>query len=127
MRKTTVCGLALLAGAILATLAVQANDDKPKYTIREIMKKAHSGKTNLPKKLILGQINDDEKTKLIEYYEALGKNQPPKGSAEDWQKRTSKLLAAAKAAMDGGQAEKAKFRKAVDCASCHNAHKATDD
>jgi hypothetical protein len=127
MRKTTVWGGVLLAGAILATMVVRADDDKPSYTIKEIMKKAHSAKTNLPKKLILGQISDREKTKLIDYYEALGNNKPPKGSAEDWQKRTSTLLTAAKAALDGGQPEKAKFRKAVDCKSCHDAHKATDD
>jgi hypothetical protein len=126
MRKTRLWSVALLALALLATLGLGAGEEKPKYTIEEVMKKAHSGKTNLPKKLMLGQISDTEKTKLIEYYDALGKNKPPKGSEDDWKKRTGTLLTAAKAAIDGGDAEKKAFRKAVDCKSCHDLHKAED-
>ena len=125
MHKAKLWGAAVLAGAMLATMVVRAEDDKPKYSIEEIMTKVH-GKTNLAKKLLMGQLSDQEKTTLIEYYEALGKNKPPKGNANDWKKRTGNLLAAAKAAVDGGQPEKAKFRKAVDCKSCHDMFKMED-
>jgi hypothetical protein len=110
-----------------AAIVTQAAGDQPKFTISEVMNKAHGRKSNLARKLILGQITDQEKVKLIEYYEALGRAIPPKGSATDWQKRTSNLLAAAKAALHGGPPEKAKFREAVDCKSCHDAHRITED
>jgi hypothetical protein len=133
-RRAFGVGTVLLAGAILigcdqgsADMVVRPDDNKPMDTISQIMKKVHGRESNLAKKLLLGQITDPEKVKLIEYYEALGKATPPKGTAEDWQKRTSKLLAAAKAALNGGQPEKVQFRQAVDCKSCHDAHKTTDN
>jgi len=125
MRKFRLCSVALLAGALMTTMLVRAEDEKAKYTIEEVMKKVH-GKTNLAKKLMMGRLSDDDKTTLIEYYEALPKNKPPKGSADDWKKRTDNLVTTAKAAISGGPAEKASFRKAVDCKSCHDAHKMED-
>ena len=59
---------------------------------------------------------------------ALGQNKPAKGDAKDWEKRTTDLLATAKAAVNGGgAAEKAKYKKAANCTACHNLHKASDD
>jgi len=132
--RSSAIGALLLAQTVIlgchrepAATVTQAGGDQPKFTISEVMNKAHGRKSNLARKLILGQISDQEKVKLIEYYEALGKATPPKGSATDWQRRTSNLLAAAKAALDGGQPERAKFRQAVDCKSCHDAHRTTED
>src|SRR5262249_27047989 len=118
--------VAFLALALLATLGLGAGEEKPKYTIEEVMKKAHSGKSNLSKKLLSGKLSDQEKTTLIDCYEALGKNKPPKGDVKDWETRTSNLLAAAKAAVDGGQAERVKYQKAVNCKACHDLHKGED-
>ena len=119
--------MVMLAAGLLTTLTFAASADKPKYSIEEIMKKAHAGRNNLPAKLMSGKITDEEKTKLIEYYEELGKNKPPRGDAADWKKRTDDLVAAAKAAVNGGPAEMAKFKKAVNCTACHNLHKAADE
>jgi hypothetical protein len=135
MWNATVWSGVLLAGPIIVGCGQQpaamvgpgADDNKPDHPIAQIMKAAHGGETNLARKLILGQISKQEKKKLIEYYEALEKTTPRRGSTADWQQRTSTLLAAAKAALDGCQQEKIKYRKAVDCTSCHDAHKATDD
>jgi hypothetical protein len=127
MHKARLWCAALVVGALFLTVFVRAGDDKPKYTIEQIMKAAHSGSKSLQKKLEKGTITDEEKGKLVEYYEELGKNKPPKGSAEDWQKRTTDVLTAAKAAVNGGAEEIAKYKKATNCKSCHDAHKSTED
>jgi len=94
--RSSAIGALLLAQTVIlgchrepAATVTQAGGDQPKFTISEVMNKAHGRKSNLARKLILGQISDQEKVKLIEYYEALGKATPPKGSATDWQRRTS--------------------------------------
>ena len=127
MRKIGLWSGALITGVLLTALTFAAGGEKPKYTIEEIMKNAHSGKNKLYMKLQQGTANDEEKSKLIDYYEELGKNKPPKGEAGDWEKRTSALLTAAKAAANGGAAERAAYKKAVNCTACHNAHKASED
>jgi hypothetical protein len=126
MHKPHLWSVALLSAFVLATFGLSADDTKPKYTIEEIMKKTHQ-KPNLAKKLMMGQLTDAEKTTLIENYEELGKNKPPKGDAADWAKRTSDLLAAAKAAVNGGPEDRAAFKKAVNCTACHNLHKTSED
>ena len=109
--------------ALLTTIGLNAADDeKPKYTIEEVMKKAH-GKNNLPKKLAAGTATDKEKEDLVAYYEALGKNKPPKGDAEGWKKKTDALLTAAKGAVKGDKDELAALKKAVNCKACHDVHK----
>jgi hypothetical protein len=122
MQKTRLWSAALLGAAILASLGLSAREDKPKYTIKQIMKKVHSGKNNLAKKLEKGNISDEEKTIVVEYYEELPKNKPPKGDAKDWEERTNALLAAAKEATKGGEEERAKYKKAVNCKACHDLH-----
>src|SRR5713226_3450258 len=86
------------------TLGLRAEDDKPKYTIKEVMTKAH-GKNNLVKKLALGTATEEDKKNLIEYYEALTKNKPPRGDQTAWTQRTETLLAAAKVAVKGTKAD----------------------
>src|SRR5262249_11209336 len=125
MRRIWVCSAVFLAVAFLCTMFVRADGEKAKFTIEQVMDKVHK-KPNLAKKLTDGSISEEEKKTLIEYYEELPKNTPPKGSAEDWKKRTETLLATAKAATTGGAAERASYRKAVNCKSCHDAHKAED-
>ena len=119
------CKLPEYQNFLYVRMKAQSNVENMLAKIEEVMKKVH-GKTNLAKKLMMGKLSDDDKTTLIEYYEALPKNKPPKGSADDWKKRTDNLVTTAKAAISGGPAEKASFRKAVDCKSCHDAHKMED-
>ena len=112
MRKTI--GLLTLL-AIMGTSWLTARaEDKPKHTIKEVMKLALKGPLN--KKVAEGKASDDEKKQLVELYESLAANKPPKGDEADWKKRTEALLDAAK------KADGMALGKASNCKACHDAH-----
>ena len=118
----------LYAGVIAAVsllLVLGQNDagEKAKHTIPEVMKKAHAGKGALMKKVAAGDASADEKKELVELYTSLGKNEPPKGEASDWKKKTDALLTAAKKAVDGDEAAAKSLTKLANCMACHKAHK----
>jgi hypothetical protein len=118
----------MVASACVYLLAaVRGQEDAPKYTIKEVMTKAHGKKNNLVKKLAQGTATDEDKRNLIEYYEALTKNEPPRGELKDWKERTEELLAAARVAVKGDKNDFPRLRKAVDCDACHNVHKPSDN
>jgi gas vesicle protein len=103
---------AAVAGLLLANL--QAADEKPKMTIKEVMK-LHKEKLN--DKFSNGTATKEEKEKLLEGYEALVKNKPPKGDEKDWKTKTEALVKAVK------DDDKDAYKKAVNCGACHGAHK----
>ncbi len=107
--------LAILAIVGTTWLAAQAADEKPKHTIKDVMKVAMKGGLN--KKVADGGASDDEKKQLVELYEAMVAATPKKGDAADWKTKTDALLAAAK-----GTDGKA-LLKAANCKACHDAHK----
>ena len=47
-----------------------------------------------------GEASAEEKKQLVELYEALAANKPPKGDEASWKEKTAALVAAAK---DGGR------------------------
>ena len=104
--------LFVFAGLLLANL--RAADEKPKFTIKEVMK-LHKDKLN--EKFSKGEATKEEKEKLLEGYEALVKNKPPKGEEKDWKEKTEALVKAVKAD------DKEAYKKAVNCGACHSAHK----
>lgn len=111
----------MIAGGFVAALAIcwmagasVAEDEKPKMTIKEAMK-LHKDKLNT--KFAEGKASKEEKEKLIEAYEAMGKNKPPKGDEKEWKEKCEALVKAVKAD------DKEAFGKAVNCKSCHDAHK----
>ena len=116
-----------LASMCICKLAALRGQEAPRYTIKEVMTKAHGKKNNLVKKLAQGTATDEDKKNLIEYYEALTKNEPPRGEPKDWKERTEELLAAARVAVKGDKSDFPRLRKAVDCDACHNRHKPADD
>jgi hypothetical protein len=127
MRSARTIVLAGLAVALVAGLAIsKAADDKPKYTIKEVMKAAHAGDESLAKSVVTGKGSDDDKKKLVEYYSALGQNKPPKGDADSWKSKCDALLTAAKAVADGKDAT-TDLKKAMDCMACHSAHRPPKD
>ena len=120
MRKAFVFSMAVVLACAFAVS--QADDkDKPKYTTKEVMKKALKGP--LHKKVVGGKASDAEKKELHELYVALSKNKPKKGDAASWKKLTGALVSAAKDAVDGKDGAAAKLKKAGNCAACHKAHK----
>ena len=122
MQTTRVVGLVVavafgLSWGLLAT----AQDDKPKYTIKEVMQKAHKG--GLMKKVASGQGTKEDAQQLVEMYNALGKNKPPKGEAASWEEKTKALIAAAQDVVDGKQGAGPRLQQAANCMACHSAHK----
>jgi hypothetical protein len=125
MRTVKFCLMATLTLGVLANVvATRADDaDKPKHTIKEIMKIAHNPKDSLAKKVIGGMASDDEKKELVALYGDLGKNTPKKGSPEAWKERTEAVVAAAKDVQAGKAGAAANLQKAINCTGCHREFK----
>jgi hypothetical protein len=113
-----VVAVALLA---FTGLTLMGADDKPKYTIKEVMKGAH--KSGLYRKVAEGKADKEEKEKLVAMYEALTKNKPPKGEEMEWKKKTEAMLAAAKGCLKDEKEAGAKLTTLVNCRTCHAAFK----
>ena len=98
-----------------------AQDDKPKFTIKEVMKKAHESK--LCGKVADGKASKEEKDSLVEMYVALTKNKPSKGDAKSWETKTKALVDAAKECVEDEKKGGPKLKAAVNCMNCHKVHK----
>lgn len=114
--------LSLGLAALILTASYAGADDKPKYTIKEVMKAAH-GKDKLLSKVTDGKASDEDKKKLLEYYEAMAKNKPAKGTSESWKKLNDAIVAAAKDVVDGKEGAVEALKKATKCGDCHPSHK----
>ena len=124
--KQLLC-LAVVAAAVgIGGHQAAADNDQPKYKIKMIMAKAHKGGPNsLRNKVLAGKASKDDLNMLVELYEELGKNTPPKGSKESWKQKTEAVLAAAKkvkADPTDKDALKA-LSKATTCTACHDVHR----
>jgi hypothetical protein len=121
---------------VLIGLALQSSaeeNDKPKYTIKEVMQKAHKG--GLLEKVVKGEASADEKKELVELYVALGKNTSPRGEdkeldertaamlRKDWDEITAAMIKAAKDVVAGKEGAARELKKAVRCKNCHEAAK----
>lgn len=122
--------LSLVAAGVAAVVAVAATttvsfaaDKKPKYSIEEIMKAINKGDDNVCKRVASGKASKEDLAKLVEYYEQLPLNKPPKGDEKSWHEKTTALAKAAKAVKAGEPNAAAKFKDAVNCKACHSAHK----
>jgi len=120
MRKLLAAGAIVVLGWSLVGLSAQ--DEKPKFTTKQVMKAAHA-KGALKDKVVAGTASADEKKQLVECYTALAANKPPKGDEGSWKEKTAALLAAAKDAEAGKEGAGAALAKASNCGACHTAHK----
>jgi hypothetical protein len=121
----------LIAGTCLAvTLALvsdskspaQDKKDEPKYTIAQVMTKAHKG--GLLAKITSGKASKEEATELLTMYESLAKQKPPAGDQDSWKMKTEALVSAAKLIVDGDKDKGVPaLKKAADCKGCHGVHK----
>ena len=123
--RTTWLALAILALGLgawtVCSLADEAEDEKPKYTIKEVMGTAH--KEKLLQKVANGEGTDDDAKLLLELYTALSKNEPPKGDPEHWKEMTGRIVEAAQAVVDGSEGAGKTLLETVNCAKCHKEHK----
>ncbi len=120
-------GKTLLMGFVVAVAAGQvswgvssAAEEKPKYTIKDVMQKAHKG--GLMKKVADGQASKEEREELLAMYAALTMNKPPMGGEKSWKEKTAALGDAAKAAAKDDKAV-AGVSKAANCMGCHSVHR----
>lgn len=134
MRKavSAVAALAIIVGTVWTVAFAQEKDKeekdgdkdkKPKYTIKDVMKKAHKGPDALLKKVESGKASKDEMKELVTMYKSLEMNKPPKGEEAAWKKRTKALVAAANAAIEEKKDASDLLKKATNCKNCHDAHK----
>jgi hypothetical protein len=119
--KWLLCLAAVVAVGPAAGHLRGADDEKPKYTIKEVMKKAH--KDGLLKKLADGGGTKADAEELLDLYKAMGKHKAPKGDAESWKTKTKALIDAAQAVVDDKPGALDELKKASNCAECHKAHK----
>jgi hypothetical protein len=116
--------LALVSMAALSAVAADDEADKPKHSIKEVMTKAHKGDDkSLLKTIVAGKGSAEDKALLLELYQALGENKPPKGDQEDWMKRTDEMIAVATEVVDDKEGSTEKLGKTVNCGGCHELHK----
>jgi hypothetical protein len=118
--------IALLSGTMLLACCVAvptfaADEEEPKYAIKDVMKKAMKG--GLLKKVAGGEASAEEKEELHAMLVALSKAEPKKGEAESWEKLTGALVEAGQAAIDGDEKAGKMLEKAANCKACHEAHK----
>jgi cytochrome c556 len=114
---------ALLTAGLLGTALVLNAADKPKHSVKDVMKALHKGDDALAKKVSKGEGTKDDFKKLVEYYAALPLNDAPKGDASSWKEKTTALLDAAKALEAGKAGALDQYKAAVNCKACHSAHK----
>ncbi len=112
-------GLAAL-GWIVAGVAL-ADREEPKYSIKEVMQKAH--KEGLLKKVLSGEAQQSDKVKLLDLYVALWENEPEKGEKASWMKKAGDVIAAAGRVVAGDKAGVDSLKKATNCKACHSVHK----
>jgi len=125
MRTVKYFLLAALTCSLVGGVGYRAEEkkgEKPKYTIKQVMKMAH-GKDGLRNKVTEGTATKEEKEKLLELYTALSQNKPPKGDEKDWQERTAKLVKAAKDVVAGKAAGIKELPQPADCMGCHSMHR----
>lgn len=115
-----VASLALL-GCLVGSVGRAAEEGTKKYPTKVIMKKAMKGP--LLKKVASGQASAEETEELYVMMVALSENEPKRGEMDSWKEKTTALVAASKAAVDGNADAGAMLKKAADCKACHTPHK----
>lgn len=110
----------LLAGTVVVDGPAQ---DKVKYTIKEVMKKAHKG--GILQNVVAGKATKEDLESLVAMYDALGQNKPPKGEAASWKSKTEMMATHAKTLLKDpkDKAAAAALKKAANCMGCHSIHK----
>lgn len=129
MKTYKIIAVTALAAGVLTSGALvwqsEAADSK-EDAIKEFMKtyhKAPKGVDPVCKKATEGKASADELKKLVEGYKTMCAAKPPKGDADSWKEKTSKLLAAAQDLQKGKEGAADKYKEAVNCKACHSVHK----
>lgn len=117
-----IISVSILSALAFAPLAL-AQGKKPKYTVKEVMKEVHKGEDNIGKRAVKGAASKEDLAKMVEYYDSLPLNEPPRGEMASWKEKTGALVKAAKALKSGETGAAEAYKNAANCKACHNAHK----
>jgi hypothetical protein len=135
LKVTLAASLGLMAAVLSFGSASRADDKKDEKlpTISEIMKKGHKetdGYIDLIKAASKdGKWEDANKyAKTLAFFgESLGKNKPPRGEDDSWEKLTKKYAENTKLVLKGTEdkdaAEVTKGLSGIKCGECHSVHK----
>jgi hypothetical protein len=121
---TTVAGAALTL-TFFSAYAADAGDNKDSAT-KAFMKKYHKaprGTDPVAKRAQDGKATPQELKELAAGYHAMAKDKPPQGDMASWKEKTTKLAAAADALVKGEPGAPERYKEAVACKACHDAHK----
>lgn len=123
-----VCmGFAALAAAVffMASGNNFAGDKaKPKYTIEEVMEKAHKGGAkSLRARALKGKASAEELKLLVELYTAMCQGTPPKGDVKEWRAHCTKIVNAAKKLASGEKKAAKQLARLTNCGACHKKFK----
>jgi hypothetical protein len=136
-RRLATGGLVLVVALVGWTVGRAQNGKEP--STKEIMTRAHKGGNSLIVAVTRALQPDDpdwdtlqKKTKeLVTLGTALGKNEPPQGTKESWERFSKSYLESAKA-LDAAAQQKNKENAVVarkrlmsTCTACHKIHKPT--
>lgn len=122
MKKFACWGIGLVA-LLLGVVTTTSGGADDAVTIKDVMKKIHSGKPAICGKISKGEASKDEKELAVKFYTSMVKAKPPKGEDASWKEKSEALLAAAKACLADEKDGVDKYKKAVNCKACHEAHK----
>lgn len=124
MKLSSILSSLTLAAAVglAATFAVGAAD-KPKLTVKEVMKDFHKGDDALCKKVVAGKASKEELKKMVAAYTDMCAQKAPKGDEKAWKEIAGKLCAAAKGVEEGKPGAVEAYKVAINCKTCHSAHK----
>ena len=118
----------VVVGTTFTALRAQeeANKPKPKHEIKDVMKGAHlapEGEKSLRDKVLEGNASAEDKQKLLDFYISLAENEPPKGDAAEFQKKTRAVVLSVAKIVVGRDGAVEELRVATNCAACHKEHK----
>jgi hypothetical protein len=122
MKEMGMSNRAILPGVLALLLCAAAQGDKPK-SIKEIMNQTHKGKDSMVQKVISGKGTPEDHQKLLDMYQFMAAQKPPMGDDSSWKSKTSALITASMDLVSKKSGAADEFKKAVDCKSCHTAHK----
>ena len=112
-----------LTAVLLGLAASCSTTPKPELTSEQIMEEGFKGKTSLAARLTDNMGTQADKMRMVYLTQQLALNQPPKGDLASWTEKTTALNLAAVALEKNSPDALVTWKAAVDCKSCHTAHK----
>src|SRR3954468_6377607 len=120
-----IVGAALSLTVLSTSNAADAGDNKDSPT-KQFMQKYHKapkGTDPVSKRAVEGKATPQELKELAAGYHAMAKANPPQGDMASWKEKTTKLASAADALVKGEPGARERYKEAVNCKACHEAHK----